>query len=173
MNEDSINFLKGGSMKRLLLSIIGIFSFCLLLSPGQAYSADKATAEEAISLVNKAVDLFNSKGDTVALATINKPDGGFYFKSKALYVFVYDQSVVIVAHPYKPKLIGRSYKGKPDVRGKKFRDEIVSKAMSSGEGWTEYSYQKPGEKGIHKKKAYSKLVDINGKKYIVCAGIYL
>jgi len=91
---------------------------------------------------------------------------------KAFYVFVYDTQVAIVAHP-KKDLVGRSYKGKPDVRGKKFRDEIVEGALSDTTGWVTYSYQKPGEKGIHKKKTYYNLVSgSDGKRYVVCSGMY-
>ncbi|MGL1935463.1 MAG: cache domain-containing protein [Fibrobacterales bacterium] len=127
--------------------------------------------KEAKALVEKASKLIAAKGEA-GLKQISQPDGGFYFKEKALYAFVYSDEAVMLAHPYKPGLIGKSYKGKPDVRGKKFRDEIVAVALEKGEGWTDYSYQKPGEKGIHAKTAYCKLVKVKGKNYIVVAGIY-
>ncbi len=90
----------------------------------------------------------------------------------AFYVFVYDIAVNMVAHP-KTELIGRSYKGKPDVRGKKFRDEIVEGALSSGSGWVDYSYQKPGENGIHAKTTYFKLAKgSDSREYVICCGKY-
>lgn len=127
--------------------------------------------KEAVKLVNKAGKLILEKGEA-ALETISEPDGGFYFKEKALYAFVYDENCVMLAHPYKPELIGKSYKGKPDFTGKNFRDDIVEKAMKSGSGWTTYAYQKPGDKGIYYKTAYGKLFTKDGKNYIVVSGVY-
>lgn len=149
--------------KALFLTCISLFSTLFA----------ETTDEEVLAIVDKAVKLFETEGSEAALEAINKEDGGFYIKENGLYVFVYNEAVEIVAHPYKPHLIGKSYKGKPDVRGKKFRDEIVSKALEKGGDWTVYSYQKPGEKGIHQKKTYGKLVEVKGVKYIVCAGKYV
>lgn len=152
-------------MKKIFFILLTIF-----LAASTAI-AKQATKEEAKNLVNKAVAAIK-EDKNAALAKISSPDGGYYFKEKALYAFVYDENCVIKAHPFKPSLIGISYKGKPDIKGKKFRDEIVEKALKDGEGWIDYSYQKPEEKGIHTKTAYFKLVEKDGNKYIVVAGVY-
>lgn len=90
----------------------------------------------------------------------------------SLYVFVYDTDVTIVAHP-KKTLVGRNFKGKPDLRGKMFRDDIVRGALAAGTGWVEYAYQKPGEKGLYNKSTYYKMITgSDGKQYVVCAGVY-
>ncbi len=147
--------------------VISVLLLCSIAFAGGLSAKQK----EAKALVDKAAKLISAKGEE-GLKQISKPDGGFYFKEKALYAFVYSDEAVMLAHPYKPGLIGKSYKGKPDVRGKKFRDEIVKVALEKGEGWTDYSYQKPGQKGIHSKTAYCKLVKVKGKNYVVVAGIY-
>ena len=93
-------------------------------------------------------------------------------EDESFYVFVYDPDVTIVAHPDN-NLVGRNYKGKPDVRGKKFRDDLVNVAIADGKGWVDYSYQKPGESGIHEKTTYAeKAVGNDGKTYIICCGKY-
>jgi cytochrome c len=138
---------------------------------GIVWAGEKATDEEAIALVEKAGELIEEEGDA-ALAVISNPEGGFYIKDKALYAFVYNDNIEIIAHPYKPELIGKSFKGKPDVKGKVFRDEIVGKALNEGSGWTYYSYQKPGSQDIHTKKTYGKLFKHGDKNYIVCCGVY-
>ncbi|MDM8547281.1 cache domain-containing protein [Candidatus Venteria ishoeyi] len=164
------------NMQTGLIFILLYFSSVLSVGAennSTAVKADAPTMEaQAIALVDKAVLLIQDQGEA-AFKRITAPEGGFFFKDKSLYTFVYDENVVIRAHPYKPTLIGRSYKGKPDVRGNMFRDEIVSKALKNNDGWTEYHYQKPGKSGIHRKKVYGKLVTHDGKKYIVCAGIYI
>ena len=112
--------------------------------------------------------LLNEQGDA-GLAVIGTTDGDFH--KGALYVFVYDTDVKMLAHPVKPTLVGRSYKGKPDAKGKKFRDIIVENAKNGG-GWVDYVYQKPGASGLHKKKVFSKLAENGGKQYVVACGMY-
>jgi signal transduction histidine kinase len=78
----------------------------------------------------------------------------------------------MIAHP-RAELVGKSMKGKPDIKGKKFRDEIVERALKGETGWEDYLYQKPGETGIHPKTTYfSKAVGSDGVVYIVCSGMY-
>jgi len=153
-------------MKKILLSSIICLLFCL------SVEASTVTETEVIDLVNKAVQLIKKEG-LAAIKKIGDPSGKFYILSKSLYVFVYDHNCVIKAHPFKPTLVGRSYKGKPDVRGKKFRDEIVKKAITNGSGWTVYSYVKPDTPGIFQKKVYGKLVVVGKNSFIVCCGIYV
>jgi len=151
---------------------IVIIAICLLFGNLAESSTLTVTEKEVVDFVNKGVQLLKSEG----LSAINKiadPSGDFYIPSKSLYVFVYDQNCIIRAHPFKPTLVGRSYKGKPDVRGKKFRDEIVEKAIAKGSGWTVYSYVKPNTPGIFKKKVYGKHVAVGNNHFIVCCGMYV
>jgi len=145
-----------------------------MLTSGFIAVAENHTISEkdVISLVDKAVELIELKGES-ALNIIGDISGPFYLPSKSLYVFVYDENCIIKAHPYKPTLVGRCYRGLPDVRGKKFRDEIVEKALKNVSGWTEYSYQKPATPGIYKKKVYGKRARAGNKWFIVCAGMYI
>ncbi len=151
------------------VTVLALTCFPLFVS---AQDELNAKDKEVVALVDKAIKLMKTSGVQSALATINKKDGGFYDATKDLYVFIYNDKVEMLAHPYKPELVGKSYKGKPDVRGKMFRDEIVTTALSKGKGWTEYSYQKPGDPGIYAKVTFGKLVEIGGVKYIVCSGKY-
>ena len=153
-------------MKKFIL----LPSVCLLLF--SLVEASTVTEKEVISLVNEAVQLIKAEG-LAAVEKIGDPAGKFYIPSKSLYVFIYDQNCVIKAHPFKPTLVGRSYKGKPDVRGKRFRDEIVEKAMTDGSGWTVYSYVKPNTPGIFKKKVFGKHVVVGNNSLIVCCGMYI
>lgn len=153
-------------MSKLLRSLVVLLS---LLVGTTLFASDAKDKDEAIALVKKAVELINKDGDG-ALAVIGKTNGDFH--KGELYAFVYDENVVMLAHPEKPSLVGRSFKGMPDVKGKKFRDDIVSTALNGG-GWVDYAYQKPNESGIHNKSTYAQLATHNGKKYIVSAGIYI
>ncbi|GAB6042422.1 cache domain-containing protein [Endothiovibrio diazotrophicus] len=151
-------------LRSLALSLIT----ALLLLTAATVRADAITEEQVFAMVDRAVALLNEEGDP-ALATIGTPNGEF--DQGELYVFVYDTNVVMLAHPVKPTLVGRSYKGKPDAKGKKFRDMIVENALNGG-GWVDYVYQKPGVSGLHKKKVFSKLAEHGGKQYVVACGMY-
>lgn len=130
------------------------------------------TAAQVTALVSKTcVDLVKDAPGTIA-----KINGGAApYKdaaNPALYVFIYDPEVTMVAHP-RADLVGKSVKGKPDVKGKMFRDEMVERALKGETGWVDYLYQKPGETGIHPKMTYfAKVMGSDGKTYIVCAGKY-
>ncbi len=157
-------------MKKLFVFFI-ITGF-LFMYTFAAIAGTPVTKKMVVNLVEK-VSQEITKDAPGTFAKIIKAEHPYKNKENpALYVFVYDKNVKIVAHP-KKVLVGKSYKGKPDVKGKKFRDDIVNTGLKNGTGWVDYSYQKPGEKGIHAKTTYLKLVKgSDGNKYIVCAGMY-
>lgn len=153
-------------MKALLLAL------CVAFAPAIAADERDITEAQAIAKVQEASKALQKD----AAGTLAKIAGGEApFKDKdnpALYVFVYDAEVNMVAHPNKD-LMGKNFKGKPDVRGKKFRDEIVETGLTKGKGWTDYHYQKPGETGIFEKTTYCEKVKASdGKTYIVACGKY-
>jgi polar amino acid transport system substrate-binding protein len=91
----------------------------------------------------------------------------------ALYVFVYDTNVTMVAHAANIRLVGENYRGKTDVSGKRFRDEIVAGALANGTGWVDYIYINPAETGLYYKKTYYQLVrGSDAREYVVCSGTY-
>jgi signal transduction histidine kinase len=155
--------------KMLLRKIL--FVMCFVVMSNNAIASENATEADAIAMVDKVIAMIEEKGES-ALDVVNLGGDDIYDKEKGLYAFVYNQDCVMLAHPYKTELVGRSYRGKPDVKGKNFRDEIVDNAIANGTAWTSYSYQKPGDEAIHHKKTYSKYVEKDGIKYVVAAGIF-
>jgi polar amino acid transport system substrate-binding protein len=137
------------------------------------HSNDGITSEQVINLVEQ-----TSSGITEnAAGTFTKINNSEHpYKDRdfpALYAFVYDTSLTMVAHAANSLIVGANFKGKPDVSGKKFRDEILAGALSGGTGWEDYIYTKPGEGGLYYKTTYYKLTPgSNGKLYVVCAGKY-
>jgi len=148
--------------------IVAVCLVCSALVAGEAAITDEAV----VALVDQtAADLTKD-----AAATIQKiNDGTHPYKDKdnpEFYVFVYDTDVNMIAHPDKT-LVGKNFKGKPDARGKKFRDLIVENATKSTTGWEDYLYKKPDAAGLFDKKAYFKLTTgSDGKKYVVVCGKY-
>jgi polar amino acid transport system substrate-binding protein len=91
----------------------------------------------------------------------------------ALYAFVFDRTVTLVADP-DPAFQGRTMRGVPDAAGTCFRDQIVAGAFADGSGWVEYVKEKPGTGGLYRKTSYYRLVTgSDGEQYVVGAGKYL
>ena len=91
----------------------------------------------------------------------------------SLYVFVFDTDLNVVAHAFKPQVVGKNVKGKPDVKGKKFRDEMLEVAQKNGKGWVDYYFSNPKTKKVAHKTAYFELANgSDGKNYIVGSGKY-
>jgi len=89
----------------------------------------------------------------------------------ALYAFVYDANVTMVAHADNIQLAGTNFRGKTDVAGKPFRDEIVEGALENGTGWVDYVYIHPFKANLYYKTTYYRLTrGSDGNSYIVCSG---
>jgi len=91
----------------------------------------------------------------------------------SLYAFVYDENLTMFAHADNIQLVGKNFKGKTDVTGKPFRDEILEGAMKNGTGWVDYVYMHPVQTNLYYKTTYYRLTQgSDGKSYIVCSGNY-
>jgi signal transduction histidine kinase len=137
------------------------FVFGLALASGAA-----ASQKDAKALVEKAAAFVKANGKDATLKEINLAKG--QFDKGELYVFAYDMSGKIIAHPKNPKLIGKDLLNVPDPDGKLFRKEIVDVAKTKGTGWVDYRYTNPETKKIEAKTTYVvKVGDV-----ILCCGTY-
>ncbi len=90
-----------------------------------------------------------------------------------LYVFVFNTNMTIVAHADNIMQVGVNFKGKTDVTGKPFRDEIYEGALKNGTGWVDYVYLHPVQTNLYYKTAYYRLTrGSDGAQYIVGSGNY-
>ena len=149
-------------MKRILLfALTGCFVLGLVFASGVM-----ASQKDAKALVDAAAAFVKANGKDAALEEFNKPTG--QFDKGDLYVFAYDTSATIVAHPKNPKLIGKNLLDVPDTDGKLFRKEIVETAKSKGSGWVDYKYLNPETKKVEAKTTYVlKVGDL-----VLCCGAY-
>ena len=149
-------------MKKVLMITFAVcFVFGLALASGAV-----ASQKDAKALVEKAAAFVKANGKDAALKEINVAKG--QFDKGELYVFAYDMSGKIIAHPKNPKLIGKDLLNVPDPDGKLFRKEIVDVAKTKGTGWVDYRYTNPETKKIEAKTTYVvKVGDV-----ILCCGTY-
>lgn len=153
---------------KALTTIFAGFSF---LAASVTFAAQ--TDEEVIALVKETRSAIERNADDT-FRRILKAEHPFKNRDNAsLYVFILDTGLNVVAHPIKPHTVGKNLKGKPDSKGKMFRDEILAKALKNGNGWEDYYYLNPKTKIETHKKSYFELVrGSNGKEYIVGSGKY-
>jgi signal transduction histidine kinase len=149
-------------MKKVLMVTFAVcFVFGLALASGAV-----ASQKDAKALVEKAAAFVKANGKDATLKEINLAKG--QFDKGELYVFAYDMSGKIIAHPKNPKLIGKDLLNVPDPDGKLFRKEIVDVAKTKGTGWVDYRYTNPETKKIEAKTTYVvKVGDV-----ILCCGTY-
>jgi cytochrome c len=149
-------------MKKVLMITFAVcFVFGLALASGAV-----ASQKDAKALVEKAAAFVKANGKDATLKEINLAKG--QFDKGELYVFAYDMSGKIIAHPKNPKLIGKDLLNVPDPDGKLFRKEIVDVAKTKGTGWVDYRYTNPETKKIEAKTTYVvKVGDV-----ILCCGTY-
>jgi len=149
-------------MKRIMLFALAVsFVSGLLLVSGVM-----ASQKDAKALVEKAVTFVKANNKDAALKEISKAKG--QFDKGDLYVFAYDMSATVIAHPKNPKLIGKNLMDIPDTDGKLFRKEIVEMAKAKGAGWVDYKYLNPETRKVEAKTTYVlKVGDI-----ILCCGTY-
>ena len=149
-------------MKRIAI-LIYVMAFMVGLVVSAFASSSQADAK---ALVEKAATFVKSNGKEKALAEFNKTKGAF--DKGDIYVFAYDMSATIVAHPKNAKLIGKNLLEVPDTDGKLFRKEIVEVAKTKGSGWVDYKYMNPETKKVEHKTTYVLRVEDT----IVCCGAY-
>ncbi|WP_094228804.1 transporter substrate-binding domain-containing protein [Methanolobus psychrotolerans] len=127
--------------------------------------------EAVIALVDTTATAIE-KNATDTFQRINAGEASYRdLENPALYTFVYDVNVTMVAHADNILLVGTNFKGKTDVTGKPFRDEIVSGALKNGTGWVEYVYTNPVHANLYYKTTYYRLArGSDGNSYIVCSG---
>ena len=148
----------------------------LVAFPGLSTAAERATEEDAVRMVERAGRLIEEMGD-VALALISDPSGECFDCERNLYVFVYNDDVVLLSHPFRQDVVGTSLSRHPEDYGIEpvsvtASNMIVGKALRDGSGWTDYPAEIPGTYTIGTKHTYEKLFRHDGKNYIVCCGVW-
>ena len=155
-------------MKKLLCLVVSV----LMLVVSATYVA-AITTEEAVALVEQTTKDIE-KNALQTLARINRAEHPYKNKDNpSLYIFVLDTDLTVNGHPIKTKVIGKNMKGKPDIKGKMFRDEFLAVARKDGSGWVDYYFLNPKTQKEEHKTSFIKLVKgSDGKEYIVGCGKY-
>jgi cytochrome c len=144
-------------MRRLVL-----LSTLLMLSANPAWAGEK---DDATRMVNEAATAA-AKDKNATVAEIGNK-GGRYVKGE-VYVFAYDLTGTMVAHPINAKLIGKNLLEVPDADGKMFRKEIINGVTTTGSATVRYKYKNPQSGAVEEKVTFCK----KAADLAICAGYY-
>src|SRR5215470_1609322 len=117
----------------------------------EAPPSDQAKRIE--DLVNRAAALVDRHG-RAAFDEFRKRDSQWWFGNT--YLFAYDDHLNVLLNPAFPKREGTNPHGEKDVNGKMFHDEFLTTAQTSGAGWVDYMFPKPGQTQVSHKWSYVK-----------------
>lgn len=137
-------------MKNILAAIaIGLFAMVFNTT---AVAAEQGSADEAASMVKKAVDFLKANGTEKAFAEFDKQNG--QFKDRDLYIFVVDLKGKTLAHGGNAKLVGKNVIELKDADDKFFIKSMIDLAEKKGKGWVDYRWLNPTSKAIEQKATY-------------------
>ncbi|MFH1033639.1 MAG: cache domain-containing protein [Pseudomonadota bacterium] len=125
---------------------------CVFVAPQFA----QASLDEAKDMVEKAAVYFQANGKDKTLQELNNATGQFVKGS--LYVFAYDATGTVIAHPVNKKLVGTNTVEVPDVDGKFWRKEALEKVGKDGTAVVDYKFKNPTTNKVEHKTTYFKKV---------------
>ncbi|MDE3149027.1 MAG: cache domain-containing protein, partial [Acidobacteriota bacterium] len=111
------------------------------------------------------------KDPDAAFALFHDPAGPFL--AKDAYIFAYDFNGLNLALPAFPNLEGRNLMELKDAQGKQYLREMLRVVQTSGSGWVDYMWPKPGESVPTQKSAYVSKAKMGDRWVLVGCGVYL
>ena len=137
---------------------------------GSGMYNDRMERAFVIDAVRDAVGQIEKNGEA-AYKVFHDPKGPFM--AKDAYIFVVDKNGVDVVNPAFPSLEGRNIMDVKDTRGKQLVREMLQVVQTSGSGWVDYMWPKPGESGSTMKSSYVSKVKMGDSWVMVGCGVYL
>jgi signal transduction histidine kinase len=111
------------------------------------------------------------KNGRAAFPLFHDPTGPFLVKNA--YIFVIESNGVDLVNPGFPNLEGRSILDVKDTQGKQPIREMLKVAQTTGSGWVDYMWPKPGESVSTQKSAYVSKAKMGDEWVLVGCGVYL
>ena len=132
---------------------------------------DRMERPFVVDLVNDAVGQIEQQG-TAAFPLFHDRTGPFIAKNA--YIFVDDMNGVELVNPVFPNLEGRNLNDKKDTHGKPVVREMLNVVKTSGSGWVDYMWPKPGDSVSTQKSAYVRKAKMGDHQWVmVGSGVYL
>jgi signal transduction histidine kinase len=149
----------------------------LVMAPsGNSYVVGSGTYNdrmERIFVVDAVKDAVGQieKNGTAAFPLFHDPAGSFI--AKDAYIFVFDRKGIDLVNPGFPNLEGRNLMDLKDTHGKQLIREMFKVVETSGSGWVDYMWPKPGDSVSTQKSAYVSKAKMKDGWVLVGSGVYL
>jgi len=151
---------------RLLIAGACAMSLPVALAPTVAQAAPHATIAQTQALLDKAVAELKAEGPGKAFAAFNDANGAY--KTRELYVFVFDAKGVYEASGANPRLVGTNAIDMTDAEGKPLVREMIAVAQRKGQGRVDYIWLNRADNRVeHKRSLVQQVGD-----HIVGVGYY-
>ncbi|MFI5137860.1 MAG: cache domain-containing protein [Sphingobacteriales bacterium] len=137
---------------------------------GSGMYNDRMERAFVIDAVKNAVEQVEKDGDA-AFRIFHDPTSPFI--AKDAYIFVVDPDGIELVNPAFPTLEGRNVLDVKDTRGKHLVREMLRVVRTSGKGWVDYMWPKPGESVSTRKSTYVSKAKMGNKWVLVACGVYL
>jgi signal transduction histidine kinase len=137
---------------------------------GSGMYDDRMERAFVVDIVRSAVAEIEAGGEA-AFDLLRDPTGPFLVKDT--YVFVHDMNLLGLVNPAFPSLEGRNLMDVRDTHGRYVNREMVDVVRTSGSGWVDYMWPKPGESESTLKSAYVSRARIGDRALVVGCGVYL
>ena len=142
------------------------FALAAALAASPTLAADHGTADQARTLLDRAVVKLTTDGPEKAFAAFNDKGSGFI--DRDLYVFAFDMQGKYMASGANPKLSGTDAKDLKDAEGKPLVREMIEIAGKKGTGEVDYVWLNRADNHIEKKHSLIRRVN----DYILGVGYY-
>lgn len=139
------------NLRRLFVTILVGMSFLGFSSAGLA--AERATKEEAVAMVKKAVAFYKANGKEKSFEAMSDPKG--QFRDRDLFIIVLNNKGEVLAHPVMKKMIGANIMDIRDVDGVYMTRSFYKTVEKTGSGWSEkYKFMNPAAQKMEPKLTY-------------------
>lgn len=155
-------------MKKLFVIALAVLCIGALAAP---CFAEALTPQLCKEKTIEAAKLLETEG-SAALEKIKDPNGPFRFANGEGYIWVHNLDGIMVMHPIKPSLDGKSVIDMRDVNGVYLFAAMNEIAEDYGSGWVPYSWPKPGEEKSSPKVSFVMLAHGPDGDYVAGCGMY-
>lgn len=154
-------------MKRIIVGVM-LAAFAMAINVPAYAASDRATADECVAFVKKAVAFAKANGKEKALAEFSNTSGQFIDRN--LYIFAYDLNGVSLAigNGNAAKMVGKNLADMRDTDGIYLIKNMIQISKTKGQGWVDYHWPNPVTKAVEAKSSYFEKVG----DYFIGAGIY-
>ncbi|HJW73234.1 MAG TPA: cache domain-containing protein [Geothrix sp.] len=149
-------------MRRALFPLLAL----ILTLPLVAQPAERAKAQ---AMVKEGIAFMKANGKEAFLAEVQKATGRFHVKpGGTLYLFVYDQKGVVLAHGARANLLGINRWDVKGPDGVHNVQEIIKTGLKKDGGWTDMKVANPATGKVEDKTSFCLAED----GIVIGCGIY-